>query len=196
VFVFAHTGITAGTALLLNRFIGGHSANAAKGSGESSAGTPAEGRFAEVWVTSLGRRIDLRVLLVGSLLPDIIDKPLAVLYSGTLGGRTFSHTLLFLLATAIAGLCLYLSRHKSWLLVLAFGVFMHLVLDEMWLRPGTLLWPLQGLSFGGPVASHSLAVYLLIFFISEAVGLVVLGWMAWVLFRRGKVRAFIRHGQV
>ena len=192
-YVFAHTGITTGTALLLNSFVGGHSANAPKERAESSAGTPAESRFGEAWVTSLGRRIDLRVLLVGSLLPDIVDKPIGRLVYGTFGYRLYCHTLLFLVVTAIAGLSLYLSRHKNWLLILAFGIFMHLVLDEVWLDPTTFLWPLKGLSLSEPAASYE-SVHC--FYAWEAVGLVVLGWIAWVLVRRGKVRAFIRHGQV
>ena len=30
---------------------------------------------------------------------------------------------------------------------MAFGVFAHLVLDEMWLEPQTLWWPLLGVEF-------------------------------------------------
>lgn len=158
---------------------------------------------ADTWVVSLGRRVDLRVLLVGSLLPDMIDKPIGLLLSGMFGYRLPGHSLLFLAVVAFAGLALYFSRHKNWLLVLAFGVFMHLVLDEMWLDTKALLWPLQGFSFPriyhtdlwhSPASSEGIPP--LKFYISEGVGMAVLGWIAWVVVRRGKVRAFIRRGLV
>ena len=41
-------------------------------------------------------RRDLFLLVVGSLLPDIIDKPLGlILYHGFGNGRLYAHTLLF-----------------------------------------------------------------------------------------------------
>ena len=102
-----------------------------------------------LWLTSLANRIDIRLLLVSSLLPDIIDKPIGQLWlRGTLNnGRIFCHTLLFLLIITFIGVYLYRTRHRNWLLVLSGGVFTHLIFDEMWLMPGTLLWPLYGLAF-------------------------------------------------
>ena len=202
---FAHVGITLGTAVLLNGLFGGHSENDTKERRESSAETAAESHqshSAEAWVTSVGRRIDLRVLLVGSLLPDIIDKPVGRLVFGTFGCRLFCHTLLFLLVIALAGLYLYLSRHKNWLLVLGFGTFMHLVLDEMWLDTQTLLWPVRGFSF--PTVERTgwvQGIFHELFaspkiYVSELVGIAVLGCFAWLLVRRGRVYAFIRHGQI
>jgi inner membrane protein len=201
VWLFAHTGITLGTAVLLNGLIGGRFGDKTTERAYSSAETEAASHSAEAWFVSLGRRIDLRVLLVGSLLPDIIDKPLGLFVFGTFWCRLFCHSLLFLVVITCAGLYLYTSRHRNWLLVLGFGIFMHLVLDEMWLDTHTLLWPLQGFSFptvyypnseqgvtGGLDVAKLLA--------SELVGLVVLGWITWLLVRSGKVYAFIRHGQV
>lgn len=47
------------------------------------------------------RWIDLAFLALGSMLPDIIDKPLGLLAFGTpAAGRTISHTLLFLMVLA------------------------------------------------------------------------------------------------
>jgi len=200
--LFAHAGITLGTAVLLNGLIGGRSENETSQRGESSAETAAESHSAEAWVASVGRRIDLRVLLVGSLLPDIIDKPVGRLVFGTFGCRLFCHTLLFLVVIAFAGLCLYLSHHKNWLLVLGFGTFMHLVLDEMWLYTHTLLWPLQGFSFPNVERTgYEQDMWHKLFtspgtYVPELVGIAMLAYFAWVLVRRGKVYAFIRHGQV
>jgi membrane-bound metal-dependent hydrolase YbcI (DUF457 family) len=87
------------------------------------------------------RRANLAFLALGSMLPDIIDKPLGQLVNGTPAmGRTLSHTLLFLLL--ISALALYLRDAR--LASLSGGVLTHLVLDFMWASPVILLWPLLG----------------------------------------------------
>ena len=50
-------------------------------------------------LSSLPAYLDIRLLLIGSLLPDIIDKPVGqLIFRETFSnGRIFSHTLLFLL---------------------------------------------------------------------------------------------------
>ena len=97
-------------------------------------------------IASLARRVDLRLLLLASLLPDIIDKPVGyVLFPDVFGtGRLLSHALVFPIALAVTGMWLYRSRRSSLLLVLASGAGMHLVLDAMWRTPSILLWPFAG----------------------------------------------------
>ena len=95
---------------------------------------------------SLGQHIDIRILLIGSLLPDIIDKPLGYLiFPETLAnGRIFCHTFLFLFLVIAIGLYFHRKVKSNWLLVLSFGTFTHLVFDQIWLAPHTLFWPLYG----------------------------------------------------
>ena len=85
------------------------------------------------WLNTLGRRIDIRLLLLGAVLPDIIDKPVGQLFFSNAfsNGRIFSHTLLFSIILATIGFYIYRSRGKSWLLVIAGGSFMHLLLDQI-----------------------------------------------------------------
>lgn len=45
----------------------------------------------------LGYRIDYRVVFIGALLPDMIDKPLGMILLPLHNGRVFAHTLLFAL---------------------------------------------------------------------------------------------------
>ena len=86
-------------------------------------------------------KADLAVLALGSLLPDIIDKPLGLIAFGSPSmGRTFAHTLLFLLF--LAALSFY-SRDIR-LYSISWGVLVHLALDSMWNSPVTLLWPFLG----------------------------------------------------
>lgn len=99
-------------------------------------------------ISAFVKRQDLRLLLLGSLLPDIIDKPVGhFFFRETLSnGRIYSHTLLFLLIISLGGYLLYRRGHL-WLVTLAIGTFWHLILDEIWLSPRTLLWPFFGTAF-------------------------------------------------
>ena len=94
-------------------------------------------------------RMDLRLLLVGAVLPDLIDTPLGAFgYSSFDSIRLFAHTMLFASAVLIA--VLVSTRRgrprKRWM-PLAVGVLVHLVLDGMWSDPETLWWPFLGTDF-------------------------------------------------
>ncbi|MGD0794906.1 MAG: metal-dependent hydrolase [Dehalococcoidales bacterium] len=156
------------------------------------------------WFAPLARYIDIRLLLIGSLLPDIIDKPIGQYFFRTnfYNGRIYAHTLLFLLVLAGAGYYLYRSRRQVWLMTLAAGTFTHLALDEMWQVPGTLFWPLVGFSF----PRYELADYLgnllkeiisnPYIYVSEIIGLAIIVWFGvWLLSRR-KFGSFIRRGKI
>jgi inner membrane protein len=212
--VFGHAGITLAAALLLNSAPAKNrmlatSVNRSGGQAEASAGTSptqkrSSGRMS--WLTSLADRIDIRILFVGSLLPDIIDKPVGLFFFKEIfsNGRIFCHTLLFLVLITIGGLLLYLKRSKTWLLVLSFGTFTHLILDMMWRTPQTLLWPLYGFSFAKVEFNFTpwlLEMFYAVLndptvFIPELVGVGVVIWFVWVLWRREKIGVFLRNGRV
>ncbi|MCF8011876.1 MAG: metal-dependent hydrolase [Clostridiales bacterium] len=92
--------------------------------------------------------VDYRFILIGSVLPDLIDKPLGgLLLRETLGnGRTYSHTLAFLILLFAAGL-LFKGKWRNVFLTLAGASMMHHILDGMWRSPDTFLWPLYGWRF-------------------------------------------------
>jgi len=99
------------------------------------------------------RWVDLAFLALGSMLPDIIDKPLGLLAFGTAEqGRTFGHTLLFLIV--LATLAVYLKNLR--LASVSFGVLAHLVLDSMWKSPAILFWPLLGISIRSRIWESSI----------------------------------------
>jgi hypothetical protein len=86
-------------------------------------------------------RADLLFVAIGSMLPDIIDKPMGeVVYGTPIMGRIFAHTLLFLLL--LAGAALYTRDLR--LASLCGGVLVHLSLDFMWSSPVILFWPMLG----------------------------------------------------
>jgi len=196
--LLAHMGITLGTAQALDVVVGRwRSARARRG--ESAAGdvTVVVPRPA-----SLMSRIDVRLLLLGSVLPDLIDKPLGqVVFRDTFSnGRIFCHTLLFLVVISLLGYYIWQRQGKTWLIVIAFGVFMHLLLDGMWHSPHTLLWPFYGWAFPRRSVDHfwrhivenlehNPGTY-----VPEIIGLVILGWFALGLVYRKRVHAFLRNG--
>jgi hypothetical protein len=89
----------------------------------------------------IGMRPEIAFVAIGSMLPDLIDKPLGYLIYGAMGtGRIFAHTLLFLLVLAAVAVILRSPKVGS----VAGGVLAHLGLDSIWATPSILLWPLLG----------------------------------------------------
>lgn len=149
--------------------------------------------LARPWRRALPRGL----LLLGTMFPDLVDKPvyygLALLTGrrgaelGLLSGtRTFGHTLLLLLLlAAVAGL-----RRSRALAALAVGSSTHLLLDglsEMWgsaaavAGPGfasVLLFPLLGLRFPvtsfGSMGEHLLSVGSPLTLLAELLGAALL----------------------
>jgi hypothetical protein len=94
-------------------------------------------------------RMDLRLLIVGAVLPDLIDSPIGAIWFEGLGGvRLFGHTMLFAAGAMVVVLALTRRGRprKRWM-PLAVGVLVHLVLDGMWADPETLWWPFLGTDF-------------------------------------------------
>ncbi len=159
---------------------------------------------AETAALALAKRVDCRVLLLGAILPDLIDKPLGVLILGSVFsyGRIFAHTVLFAAALFALGGFLFLARGKTWGLALAAGSATHLVLDQMWLTPSVLFWPLLGWSF----PRHDTSLWLLQVFrnlvanpstyVTETIGIFILLQFLVVLARRRQLEAWIRKGRV
>ena len=98
-------------------------------------------------------RREKRAFFLGTLLPDLVDKPLfyipfwltgrrGALLSGT---HLFAHTAVFLLALAVAARLTRSAPARA----VAIGVATHFVLDVVGLSMGmgTLLWPLFGWHF-------------------------------------------------
>jgi len=205
--VFGHTGITLGAATLLAGMLGNDGCHETTRN-EAIESTPYHPQVVPNrkawWLTLLASRIDIRLLLVGSLLPDIVDKPVGQFFFRETfsNGRIFCHTLLFLILVTVAGIYLYRRHSKTWLLAFSFGTLTHLIFDQMWLTPRTLFWPLLGLTFERldisnwmPNIFHALLTDPVVY-IPELVGAVTLSWFVWLLFRRRKIHFFIKYGQV
>jgi len=147
-----------------------------------------------------------RWLVVGCLLPDVIDKPLFIaarllhrpgadrLYL-LHGSRLFGHTLFFLAALFVAGAALHSERLRA----IGWGVATHLVLDLLpdfvsgyfFTFRHWLLWPLFGWGFppayGGRLV-HGIDRELATYIAGELIGAALL--VRWYVgSRRGKAPA-------
>jgi inner membrane protein len=187
--IFAHTGLTLGAAAI----VAGSIKNCKSPSGNR-----------KFRLTALLGYLDIRLLLVGSMLPDIIDKPLGLLFlRDTLSsGRIYAHTLLFFVLITFTGFLFYRFQHKTWMLVLSAGTLTHLILDQIWITPKTLFWPFLGLEFDRiEVTSwisnifEALRTYPQVY-IPEFIGFIILVWFGLVLIFRKQMLSFLRHGKI
>ena len=143
--VFGHTGITLGIFGLSHSLLSGRfSAPAFMSVSTKSAST-----------NSTKWHIDYRFVLLGSMFPDIVDKPIGMLiFANTIAnGRVYFHTLLVNLILLSVGFYL-LKRKRPHFLIFSLASSFHLVLDRMWLFPITFLWPLYGWRFPPGDISH------------------------------------------
>ncbi|MFH1381567.1 MAG: metal-dependent hydrolase [Chloroflexota bacterium] len=198
--LFGHVGLTAGAVRVWEMLT---STNRAHGSNELAASSkvapphlsgPVKSRIA----------IDYRLVLLGSLLPDIIDKPVWLVATRlnpevSLSGRDYAHTLLFSLALLLT---LVLLRYKklSWL-VLPLGSLMHVVFDQVWKSPAVLLWP-----WLGPLPKEETAdwwgnLFRELFshpdvYLPEIIGLTVILLLACDVIRKRNVIGFLKDGTI
>jgi len=207
-FFFGHIGITAGAAKACDIFL----SRAKPGNGQESDSCSKivpvinRQRFRLYPLRSRikGRieSVDYRIVLLGSSLPDIIDKPVFLLTgsSASLSGRDYAHTPLFNLALLIGGLVLIRYR-KSWLLIISLSSFLHLILDQIWNSPVVLFWPLLGpLPKGETTGWLSARLYSLFFcpevYIPEIIGLIIVSLFTYRLLKGRGINSFIRVGAI
>jgi inner membrane protein len=209
-FIFAHIGITLGAAALAGVVIKRWRNPARQGltdtqkTAKEIRNTACKSRLTEdSGLNVINGFMDIRILLIGSILPDIVDKPLSFLGFG--GGRSIAHTLLIFCVVLLIGFFQSLNFKKTGFLALAAGMFSHLILDFMWRIPQILFWPLMGWSFPTPDPVNWIQ---LIFMwwkillanpwveITEVIGLIIFLGFVGILLRQRKVKVFIAKGKV
>jgi hypothetical protein len=151
-------------------------------------------------VSPFSKGLSQRMIIIGAILPDLIDKPLYYglsfltgrkgdelgLISGT---RTFGHTALFLLIlTSISFI-----KHSRVLAAISMGIATHLLLDgfgdhlgahsnSIQTTASALLWPLSGWKFPAipyeDIATHLSSVIQPYVFWGEVIGGSLLLWEA------------------
>ena len=142
-----------------------------------------------VYVTIGRRRVDYRFILLGAVLPDLLDAlGCVVLECG--GGRVVAHSLFANVAVTV--LIILVLRGETRLAVFGIGVgwLLHLVADGMWDAPRTFFWPIAGTEFAStPAEPYSIDLLVdplahLTTWGGELVGFLILAWF-WVAFSLG-----------
>ena len=88
--------------------------------------------------------------IVGSVLPDLVDKPLALVCAVLDCGRTVTHALVFTIAIMLVILIFARFPRKESPDIILFGicglsgVILHQILDQMWIVPQNWFFPLLG----------------------------------------------------
>ncbi len=182
--LMAHTGITLGAAYILDNTVKRKS-----------------GAIARAKSNHRQFNIDYSFVLLGSLLPDLIDKPLGLLLSNS--GRSYAHTALFFIFTVMAAIVINRVWGRRWGFYMAFGVAMHFILDSIWLEPAIFLWPFCGADF--PVYPNTgLLSWVQRWFdnliedpwiyVPEIIGSVILLSFAIVIITKGRIKEFLLTG--
>ncbi|MDQ3659800.1 MAG: metal-dependent hydrolase [Actinomycetota bacterium] len=161
------------------------------------------GIAALITYVSLGRRrIDYRYILAGAIAPDLVDTVLRLMVTDNSSGRYLAHTLVAVIAVAIALLLLTSGERRVAVFGLAVGWLLHLVGDGMWNSPRTFLWPAFGTAFSTtPAEPYSWDLVTGPFshlgtWAAEAVGAACLAWfyVAFRLGEEGRLRRFLGDG--
>jgi hypothetical protein len=143
------------------------------------------------WLQSRGRAqdVDFRGAALAALLPDLIDKPLSLTLMANSGtSQGLSHTFM-----GQAALTLFIARVNAQWLPYALITNSHLIADQMWKYPRTLLFPLSGRldswRFMGTPAAMLDAYAEIVKRPAIAAGEIVgLALMVWVVYRTGLYR--------
>jgi hypothetical protein len=95
--------------------------------------------------------MDLRWVVAGSVLPDVVDKPIgSILFHDTFGShRLVAHALVFPVVAlfVVLGVTRRGSPARKALIAVVIGSLFHLVLDGAWADPEAFWWPALGIEF-------------------------------------------------
>ena len=100
----------------------------------------AGGAVAIVWFVFHDAEFQVRWLVAGALLPDVIDAPL--------GGARVAHSVVTAVGLLVVVMLATIGRRplRRRLLAVVIGVFLHLVLDGAFASARSFWWPVSGVS--------------------------------------------------
>lgn len=166
-----------------------------------------------------GRSLDYRIILIGSILPDLFDKSVIYFLAGESfrSGRALAHTLVFSLVLICLGLLLHIGYKEGRMLQLGLTGVFHLAMDQMWKYPDVLFWPVEksrilpqkAAEVWTEIYTHvlenssseiTLSSFNRLFrdpfvYLPEIIGFGILVVFIWSLVRRKKLSAFLRMGK-
>jgi inner membrane protein len=156
-----------------------------------------------MYVTIGRRRVDYRFVLLGAVLPDIVDGLLHVfgVFDGP-AGRWIAHSLLSAIVIAVVILVAFKGERRLSIFGIFVGWLLHQVGDGMWSAPETFFWPAFGTNFSTtPAEPYSWDLLSHPFdhlgtWGGEVAGLLILWWF-YVAFRLGqekRLSLFLKDG--
>ncbi|SHK29616.1 LexA-binding, inner membrane-associated putative hydrolase [Clostridium cavendishii DSM 21758] len=148
--------------------------------------------------------IDYRIVLIGSILPDIVDKPIgAYFFRSTFhNSRIFGHTLIVSLILVVLGLYMIYKERKNKILTLGMSTSIHLILDSMWLYKGILFWPYYGLRFPERPEGNWVNMNIVRLFTDpsyygpEVIGFFIIAYYFSKLIKKKQLKFFITEGRL
>ena len=151
-------------------------------------------------------KIDYRFVVLGSVLPDLIDKPIGAFFFRNQfeNTRLFAHSLLFSGILLLIGLYLMIKNKKRTnnIFVLGLCSLIHQLLDSMWLYATTFYWPFLGWKFPTrPEGKWLMQGFERLltdpsYFAFEIVGLVIVIYFAVKLIKNKKLKQFLKTGDL
>lgn len=201
-FVLGHTGFTLLSTYLIERALSRPGARSSILSRHKN-NQDTQGHDTLNDKSSIDVKIDYRLVLLGSMLPDFIDKPLALWLLPNIFGitRTIGHSALLGGVLLLLGGVLILRTKRTGMFVLALASLGHLVLDRIWSLPEVMWWPCYGWGFPKEDGAGTIKGWLdTLFsspttFVPEIVGGLVLMSMVFSLRRRRRWLGFLHHGR-
>lgn len=148
--------------------------------------------------------IDYRIVIIGSLMPDIIDKPLGafLLRDYFHNSRIFTHTLFVSALILVSGVWFYYRKKTTKILFLGLASLIHLILDSMWLYPAILFWPFLGWKFPQRAEGHWLSEDLIrlvsdpFVWAPELFGGIIIGYLIIKALKNNNFRSFLKKGKL
>lgn len=142
-----------------------------------------------VWYVFRDPRFDYRLLLMGALLPDIIDVPV--------GQARWAHSVTFAIVVLTVVMLATFGRRpvRRTLLGLPIGILLHLVFDGVWTSTAVFWWPFTGSWGDVAVPSLDRGWWNLAL---EAIGLALIVWIvrSFDLRSAAQRRQFVRTGHL
>lgn len=154
------------------------------------------------YVTLGRRRIDYRFVLLGAVLPDVVDGLLGLFFFEGPAGRWIAHSLVAVIVVSVAIVVAFQGERRLALFGIGVGWLLHLVADGMWLAPETFFWPLFGTGFSrAPAEPYSWDLFANPLsnagaWAQELLGAAILAWF-WVAFslgRNDRLKLFLKDG--
>jgi len=138
--------------------------------------------------------IDYRLVMIGALLPDLVDKPIGRVFFRSQfdgNGHLIGHTLLFALVILLPGLYLMARLRDPRVLAIGLADLTHLLVDPINHAPQTFFWPLLGTDF-----PHVTFLGPRLTVLEESVAAALFAGVGYLLYKQNRIEQFMQSGRL